>query len=64
MAISKLPPRLKAIVVSAVLVYSLYAGTLELTVSGVVILWMSITIIQLIRKLLTSVARGGPPGHR
>lgn len=56
MAISKLPPRLKAIVVSAVLVYSLYRN-FELTVSGVVILWVSITIIQLIRKLLTSVAR-------
>jgi len=56
MVISKLPPRLKAVVVSIVLVYSLYRN-FELTVSGVVILWVSITIIQLIRKLLTSVAR-------
>lgn len=42
--------------VSAILVYSLYRN-FELTVSGVVILWVSITVIQLIRKLLTSITR-------
>jgi len=56
MVISRLPPRVKAVMVSAILVYSLYRN-FELTVSGVVIIWVSITVIQLIRKLLTSITR-------
>lgn len=56
MVISRLPSRVKAVMVSAILVYSLYRN-FELTVSGVVILWVSITVIQLIRKLLTSITR-------
>ena len=56
MVISRLPPRVKAVIVSVIIVYSLYKN-FELTVSGVVILWVSITVIQLIRKLLTSITR-------
>ena len=56
MVISRLPSRVKAVMVSAILFYSLYRN-FELTVSGVVILWVSITVIQLIRKLLTSITR-------
>jgi len=56
MVISRLPPRVKAVIVSVIIVYSLYTN-FELTVSGVVILWVSITVIQLIRKLLTSITR-------
>lgn len=56
MVISRLPNRVKAVIVSVIIVYSLYRN-FELTVSGVVVLWVSITAIQLIRKLLTSITR-------
>ena len=54
--ISKLPDRLKAVVVSVVMVFALYKN-FELTVVGIILLLISLTIIRIIRKLLTTVSK-------
>ncbi len=56
MIISKLPRNLKIIIVSIITLYSLYQN-LQLTIIGILILWASIIILQVIRKLLGKVSR-------
>ncbi|MGC9516099.1 MAG: A24 family peptidase C-terminal domain-containing protein [Methanomicrobiales archaeon] len=54
--ISKLPDRLKAVVVSVVTVFALYKN-FELAVTGIIFVLISLTVIGIIRKLLTSVSK-------
>lgn len=54
--ISKLPNRIKAVLVSIVIVYAMYKN-FELTLTSIILLLISITIIEIIRKLLTSVSK-------
>ncbi|MCK9150659.1 A24 family peptidase C-terminal domain-containing protein [Methanobacterium alcaliphilum] len=56
MTISRLPNRVKAVLVSIVTVYAIYKS-FELAITGIVVVFISITIIGIIRKLLTSVNR-------
>jgi len=56
MMISKLPMKPKILVVSAVTLYAIYQNP-KLTITGIVTLWASIIILQVIRKLLGKVAR-------
>ena len=56
MVISRIPNRIKAIVVSIITVYALYQN-LQVTLIGIVVVFISITIIGIIRNLLTSVNR-------
>ncbi|WP_321421495.1 A24 family peptidase C-terminal domain-containing protein [uncultured Methanobacterium sp.] len=54
--ISKLPNQVKAVVVSLVTVAALFFN-LKITLISIVILFISIIIIELVKKLLTSVSR-------
>ncbi|MBM4241330.1 MAG: hypothetical protein FJ150_06700 [Euryarchaeota archaeon] len=54
LVISKLPNRIKAIIISAVTVYALYKN-FEITVSGIILVLISITLFEVIKKLLTTV---------
>ena len=54
MIISKIPNRIKAVLVSIITVYSLYQS-FQITIFGIITLFITITIIGIIRKLLTSV---------
>jgi preflagellin peptidase FlaK len=54
--ISKLPNRIKAVLISIVTVFALYKN-FELTLTGIIILLISITIIGIMRKLITSVSK-------
>ena len=54
MIISKLPNMIKAVIVSVLTVFALYLHS-ELTLIGIVAIFLSITAIGIIRKLLTSV---------
>ncbi|MEM4525128.1 MAG: A24 family peptidase C-terminal domain-containing protein [Methanothermobacter sp.] len=56
MMISKLPMKPKILVISAVTLYSIYQNP-KLTITGILILWTSIIILQVIRKLLGKVAK-------
>jgi archaeal preflagellin peptidase FlaK len=56
LVISKLPNRIKAVIISVVTVVALFQN-LVLTLSGIIILFISITIIEIVKKLLTSVSR-------
>jgi archaeal preflagellin peptidase FlaK len=56
MLISKLPNRVKAVLVSLVTVASLFYD-IKITIISIVVLFISIIIIELVRKLLTSVSR-------
>ncbi len=56
MVISKLPNRIKAVVISVAVVFALYEN-FELTVSSIIVLLLSITILGIIIKLITSVSR-------
>jgi archaeal preflagellin peptidase FlaK len=56
LVISKLPNRVKAVLVSIVTVYAMYTN-FQVAVSGIVIIFLSITIIGIFRKLLTTVNR-------
>lgn len=56
MLISKLPNRVKAVVVSLVTVASLFYD-IKITLISIVVLFISIIIIELVRKLLTSVSK-------
>lgn len=52
--ISKLPNMFKALVISILIVFALYTN-IYLTISSVIVLFISLTVIGIIRKLLTSV---------
>lgn len=54
MVISKLPNRIKAIILSVIIVFALYSN-INLTIISIVVLFISITIIGIIMKVLTSV---------
>ncbi len=54
MVISRIPNRIKAVVVSVITVYALYQN-LQVTLIGIAVIFISITIIGIIRSLLTSV---------
>ncbi|BDH79370.1 MAG TPA: hypothetical protein GXX31_01800 [Methanothermobacter sp.] len=56
MMISKLPMKPKILLVSAITLYSIYQNP-KLTITGIVTLWASIIILQVIRKLLGKVAK-------
>lgn len=52
--ISKFPNKVKAIIVSILIVFALYSN-LTLTISSVIVLFITITVIAVIKMLLTSV---------
>ncbi|MBC7119046.1 MAG: prepilin peptidase [Methanobacteriaceae archaeon] len=54
--ISKLPMKPKILVVSLVTLYAIYQDP-RLTITGIVILWASMIILRVIRKLLGKVAK-------
>ncbi len=54
--ISKIPNTVKAVLVSVVTVYALITN-FQITITGIVLLLISITVIEIIRKLLTSVSK-------
>lgn len=54
MLISKIPNRIKAVFVSIITVFALYTNN-KITILGIVIIFIFITIIGIIKKLLTSV---------
>ncbi|HIH62520.1 MAG TPA: hypothetical protein HA298_07580 [Methanobacteriales archaeon] len=56
MIISKLPKKLKIMIISIVTLYSVYQNP-QLTIIGILTLWASIIILQIIRKLLGKVSR-------
>ena len=56
MIISKIPNKVKAVLVSVVTVYALITN-FQITVTGIVLIFISITVIEVIKKLLTSVSR-------
>ncbi len=52
--ISKLPNRIKAVLVSVLVAFALF-NNLFLTLSSIIILFISINVIEVVRKLLTTV---------
>ncbi|MEN4017802.1 MAG: A24 family peptidase C-terminal domain-containing protein [Methanobacterium sp.] len=54
LVISKLPNRIKTVAVSALTVFALYSN-LTLTISSVIVLFLMITAIEIVKKLLTTV---------
>ncbi|MGF7119049.1 A24 family peptidase C-terminal domain-containing protein [Methanobacterium oryzae] len=54
MIISKLPNQVKAVVISILIAFALY-NDLKLTIISIIVLFISITIIRIIIKMLTSV---------
>lgn len=54
--ISKIPNKIKAVIVSIVTVYALI-NNWQITISGIAFLFISINIIEIIKKLLTSVSK-------
>ena len=54
--ISKLPENVKLVLVAAVTVYALYRNV-EVTITGIVVLFLSLSFVQIIRKLLTKVSK-------
>ncbi len=56
MVISKLPNKIKGVIVSVVTVFALYEN-FKITVIGILFLMISITVIEIIKKLLTTVSR-------
>ena len=53
--ISRIPNRIKAVLVSIVTVYALITS-FQITVTGMVLIFVSLTVIGVIKKLLTSVS--------
>jgi preflagellin peptidase FlaK len=53
---SKFPNRAKAILISVVTVYALITN-FKITISGIGLIFISITIIEIVKKLLTSVSK-------
>ncbi|BAW31246.1 MAG TPA: A24 family peptidase C-terminal domain-containing protein [Methanothermobacter sp.] len=56
MMISKLPMKPKIAIITIITLYSIYQNP-KLTITGILILWASIILLQVIRKLLGKVAR-------
>ncbi|MGB9845563.1 MAG: A24 family peptidase C-terminal domain-containing protein [Methanothermobacter tenebrarum] len=56
MMISKLPMKPKIAIIAIITLYSIYQNP-KLTITGILILWASIILLQVIRKLLGKVAR-------
>jgi len=56
LVISRLPDRIKAVAISVLTVSALYSN-LKLTVVSVIVLFLTITFIEIVKKLLTSVNR-------
>lgn len=54
MVISRIPNRIKAVVVSVLIVYSLFQN-FKITLVGIFVIFIFITLIEIIKKLLTSV---------
>lgn len=52
--ISKLPNRIKAVIISILTVFAFYTD-LKLTITSIILLFISITVIRIIIKMLTSV---------
>ncbi|HML04870.1 MAG TPA: A24 family peptidase C-terminal domain-containing protein [Methanobacterium sp.] len=52
--ISKMPNRVKAVVVSVLIVFALYKSV-YLTIIGVIVLFLALNVIELIKSLLTTV---------
>ncbi|WP_144011621.1 A24 family peptidase C-terminal domain-containing protein [Methanobacterium paludis] len=56
LVISKSPNRIKAVIISVVTVFALYEK-FEITLMGILFLMISLTVIEIIKKLLTTVSR-------
>ena len=54
--ISKIPNRIKAVIISVVTVYALITN-FRITISGLVLIFISLIVIEIIKKLLTSVSK-------
>ncbi len=54
--ISKLPESFKLVLIAVVTVYALYQN-IEVTITGIVVLFLSLSFVQIIRKLLTKVSK-------
>ena len=54
--ISKIPNRIKAVLISVVTVYAIITN-FQITITGMVLLFISITAIEIVKKLLTSVSK-------
>lgn len=54
--ISKIPNKIKAVIVSIATVYALITNW-QITISGIVFLFISINVIEIIKKLLTKVSK-------
>ena len=54
--ISKIPNQIKAVIVSIVTVYAIITNW-EITITGIIFLFISINIIEIVKKLLTSVSK-------
>ncbi|MGV8143805.1 MAG: A24 family peptidase C-terminal domain-containing protein [Methanothermobacter sp.] len=54
--ISKLPESFKLVLIAVVTVYALYQN-IEVTITGIIVLFLSLSFVQIIRKLLTKVSK-------
>jgi preflagellin peptidase FlaK len=54
--ISKIPNRIKVVIISIVTVYALITN-FKITLTGIVLIFISITVLEIVKKLLTSVSR-------
>lgn len=54
--ISKIPNKIKAVIISIVTVYALITNW-EVTITGIVFVFISINVIEIVKKLLTSVSK-------
>lgn len=54
--ISKIPNNVKAVLISVVTVYALITN-LWVTISGIILIFISIVVIEIVKKLLTSVSK-------
>ncbi len=54
--ISKIPNRIKAVIISVVSVYALITN-FKITISGMVLIFISLIVIEIVKKLLTSVSK-------
>ena len=54
--ISKIPNRIKAVIVSVVTVYALISN-FKITIIGMILIFISIIVLEIVKRLLTSVSR-------
>lgn len=54
--ISKIPNKVKAVLLSVVTVYALITN-FQVTVSGIILIFISVIVMEILKKLLTSVSR-------